>query len=53
MNSLSTRSAVLLTALLLFSMTVAMAQEGQKTIKRGAPAPVTSAASGEEMFKTY
>jgi mono/diheme cytochrome c family protein len=53
MNSLSTRSAVLLTTLLLSSMTVAMAQEGQKTIKRGAPAPVTSAASGEEMFKTY
>lgn len=49
----STRSAVLLTALLLLSTTVAMAQEGKKTIKRGVPTPVTSAASGEEMFNTY
>ena len=53
MISPSTRSAVLLTALLLSSTTVAMAQEGKKTIKRGAPAQVTSAASGEEMFNTY
>jgi mono/diheme cytochrome c family protein len=53
MNSSITRSAVLLTALLLSSTTVAMAQEGKKTIKRGTPAPVTSAASGEEMFNTY
>jgi mono/diheme cytochrome c family protein len=52
MISPSTRSAVLLTALLLASTTVAMAQEGKKTIKK-APAPVTSAASGEEMFNTY
>src|ERR1700693_5655250 len=34
------------------SATVAMAQEAKKPIKRG-PAPVTSAASGEEMFNTY
>jgi mono/diheme cytochrome c family protein len=52
MISVSTRSAVLLTALLLSSTTVAMAQEAKKTIKRG-PARVTSAASGEEMFNTY
>jgi mono/diheme cytochrome c family protein len=52
MNSSGTRSAVLLTVLLLSSTTVAMAQEGQKTIKK-APAPVTSAASGEQMFNTY
>jgi mono/diheme cytochrome c family protein len=53
MISPSTRSAVLLTALLLLSTTVAMAQEGNKTIKRGAPVPVTSAGSGEGMFNTY
>jgi mono/diheme cytochrome c family protein len=52
MISPSTRSAVLLTALLLLSATVAMAQEAKKTIKK-APAPVTSPASGEEMFNTY
>ncbi len=52
MNRSSTRSAVLLTALLLLSTTVAMAQEGKKTIKK-VPATVTSAASGEEMFNTY
>jgi mono/diheme cytochrome c family protein len=52
MISPSTRSAVLLTALLLLSTTVAMAQEAKKTIKK-ASAPVTSAASGEEMFNTY
>jgi len=48
----STRSAVLLAALLLLGTTVAMGQEAKKTIKK-APVPVTSAASGEEMFKTY
>jgi mono/diheme cytochrome c family protein len=48
----STRSGVLLTALLLLSTTVAMAQEGKKTIKK-VPVPVTSSASGEEMFNTY
>jgi len=52
MISPSTRSAVLLAALLLLSTTVAMAQEVKKPVKRG-PAPVTSAASGEEMFNTY
>ena len=52
MTSPSSRSAVLLPALLLLSTTVAMSQEATKTIKR-APAPVTSAASGEEMFNTY
>jgi mono/diheme cytochrome c family protein len=52
MLSPSTRSAVLLAALLLLGTTVAMGQEAKKTIKRGS-APVTSAASGEEMFNTY
>ena len=53
MISPRTRSAVLLTALLLLSTTIAMAQEATKTIKRGASAPVTSAGSGVEMFNTY
>jgi mono/diheme cytochrome c family protein len=52
MISPSTRSAVLLTALLLLSTTVAMAQEANKTVKK-TPAPLTSAASGVEMFNTY
>ena len=52
MVSPSTQRAVLLAALLLLSTTVAMAQEAKKTIKK-VPAPVTSAASGEEMFNTY
>src|ERR1700687_4126788 len=52
MISSSTRRGVLLTVLLLLSTTVAMAQEGTKTIKK-ASAPVTSAGSGEEMFNTY
>src|SRR5579862_4202324 len=52
MNSSDMRSAVLLTALLLSSATFAMAQEGQKAIKK-VPAPITSAASGEEMFNAY
>jgi mono/diheme cytochrome c family protein len=48
----STQRVVLLAALLLLSTTVAMAQEAKKTIKK-VPAPVTSAASGVEMFNTY
>ncbi|MBZ5699927.1 MAG: cytochrome c [Acidobacteriia bacterium] len=46
------RSAVLLSALLFASATLAMAQETKKTIKK-APIERTSAASGEEMYKTY
>jgi len=52
MISPSTRNAALLTALLLSSATVAMGQDGNKTIKK-ALAPVTSAASGELNFNTY
>jgi mono/diheme cytochrome c family protein len=52
MISPSTRSAVLLTALLLLSTTIAMAQEANKTIKRTS-APVISPASGEANFNTY
>lgn len=46
------RSAVLCAALLYLGATVAMAQDATKTIKK-APAPVTNAGSGEEMFNTY
>ena len=52
MISPSSRGAVLLTALVFLSATLAMTQETQKTIKK-APIPVTSVASGEEMFNTY
>jgi len=52
MVSPCTRSAVLLTALLLFSAGVTMAQEENKNIKK-APVRVTSPGSGEEMFNTY
>jgi mono/diheme cytochrome c family protein len=47
-----TRHAVLLTALLLLSATLAMAQETKKTIKKTS-IPMTSPASGEEMFNAY
>jgi len=52
MVSARTPSTVLLTASLLLSAAVIMAQDAHKTIKK-APAAVTSAASGEEMFNTY
>jgi mono/diheme cytochrome c family protein len=45
-------TAVLLSALFFSTATLAMAQGSNKTIKK-APIPVTSAASGEEMFNTY
>jgi mono/diheme cytochrome c family protein len=48
----STRRAGLLTALLVLSAVAATAQETEKTIKKES-IPVTSAASGEEMFNTY
>jgi mono/diheme cytochrome c family protein len=51
MISLSTRITFLLTTLAL-TTTLAMGQEGKKTINK-APAPITSAASGQEMFITY
>jgi mono/diheme cytochrome c family protein len=47
-----TRIALLLAALLLLGGRIAMAQDTNKVIKK-APAPVTSAGSGEEMFNTY
>lgn len=46
------RIAVLVSALFLSTATLAMAQQTEKTIKKG-PITVTSAASGEEMFNTY
>lgn len=51
MMNLRTRTAVLI-SLLLFGATFAMAQDGSKTIKKE-PIPMTSAASGQEMFNTY
>jgi mono/diheme cytochrome c family protein len=45
-------AALLLAASLFSSATFARAQQTGKTIKKG-PIPVTSAASGEEMFNTY
>jgi mono/diheme cytochrome c family protein len=47
-----TRGSVLLTAVLFLSAAAIAAQEGAKAIKT-APMPVTSAASGEEMFNAY
>jgi mono/diheme cytochrome c family protein len=52
MTNPSIRTAALVAALLFSGMTVAMAQEGTKTIKK-APIQMTSATSGEEMFNTY
>jgi mono/diheme cytochrome c family protein len=48
----TTWRSVLLTALLFAGATAIAAQEGAKSIKT-APMPVTSAASGEEMFNAY
>jgi mono/diheme cytochrome c family protein len=48
----SVRTATLLAALLFMSVSVAMTQDTTKTIKK-TPIPMTSAASGEEMFNTY
>ncbi len=45
-------TAVLLSALIFSTATLAVAQETKKTIKK-APIGRTSAASGEEMFNTY
>jgi mono/diheme cytochrome c family protein len=52
MKSSTTRSAVLLSALLFSTAMPAMAQQTKKTIKRTS-ITVTSAASGEEMFNVY
>jgi len=49
MTHSGTRTAALFAAVLLLSATAAMAQDAVKK----APAKVTSAASGQEMFKTY
>jgi mono/diheme cytochrome c family protein len=43
---------MLLVAAVLFSVTFAIAQEKEKTVKK-APIQGTSPASGEEMFRTY
>jgi mono/diheme cytochrome c family protein len=45
-------TTLLVTSLFLATATLAMAQQPEKTIKKTA-IPVTSAASGEEMFNTY
>jgi mono/diheme cytochrome c family protein len=47
-----TRSGVVLCALLFSSASLAVAQENQTQVKK-APIQRTSAASGEEMFKSY
>jgi mono/diheme cytochrome c family protein len=47
-----TRTAALLAALIFLSLGAAAAQDTTKTIKKE-PIPVTSGASGEEMFNTY
>ena len=52
MASSSMRIAVLLGALLFSGVVAVKAQESKKTIKKES-IPVTSAASGEEMFNTY
>lgn len=52
MSSPINRGWVLLPAMLFLSATFAAAQDAQKGIKT-APMPVTSAASGEEMFNAY
>jgi mono/diheme cytochrome c family protein len=52
MTNLSTRVGAFLAVLLFGVAAVAMAQEVKKTIKKE-PIPVTSAASGEEMFNNY
>ena len=52
MISPCTRIAVLTAALLLSGARMTLAQDATKTITK-APAPVTSAASGKEMFNTY
>ncbi len=52
MTSSNTRVGSLLMVLLFAVVAAAMAQEAKKTIKKE-PIPVTSAASGEEMFNTY
>jgi len=52
MISPTIRSAVLLMALLFLTVTVAMAQETKKTIKKSS-IQQTSAGSGEEMFNAY
>lgn len=52
MSSSMSRATLLFASLLLLGATVSAAQEGQKEIKT-APMPVTSPASGEEMFNAY
>jgi len=52
MINLATRTAVLLSALLLSSATLAVGQETKTQIKK-APVTYTSPASGAEMFKLY
>jgi len=52
MPNLKIRTAVLLTALSFLCASAVMAQDTTKTIKKE-PIPVTSGASGEEMFNTY
>jgi mono/diheme cytochrome c family protein len=52
MISPSTRGAVLLSALLFLTAPLAMAQETHKTIRKSG-IPMTSPASGEEMFNVY
>ena len=48
----ATRTGVILFAFLVSTATMAMSQEGQTTIKK-VPAPSTSPASGEKMYKAY
>jgi len=52
MTNPKARTAVLLTAFLALSVSAAWAQDTSKTIKKE-PIPMTSGASGEEMFNTY
>jgi mono/diheme cytochrome c family protein len=52
MTNAKTRTAVLLTAFLFLSGAAIRAQDTTKTIKKE-PIPMTSGASGEEMFNTY
>jgi len=52
MMNRSIQIGAMLAGLLFLSATLAMAQDTDKKIKK-APIPMTSAASGEEMFNTY